>query len=99
LNISLLTVGAELGGTKTWDRASVTSTLSYNNLAPYMRTVPQYTGSGKSSRKSFSGDLSFRIKTGKSGLLKFYTTANRSSITTMEESLMEQPELPHSITS
>ncbi len=89
LNISLLTVGAELGGTKTWDKASVTTTLSYNNLAPYMKMVPQYTQWEKYPQ-SLSGDLSFRLKTGKSGMLKFYATANRSSITTMEENL-EQP--------
>jgi len=86
LNISLLTVGTELGGTKTWDKASVTTTLSYNNLAPYMKIVPQYTEWEKYPQ-SLSGDLSFRMKTGKSGMLKFYATANRSSLTTIEESL------------
>jgi hypothetical protein len=89
LNISLLTVGAELGGTKTWDKASVTASLSYNNLTPYMKIVPQYTHWEKYPQ-SLSGDLSFRLKTGKSGMLKFYATANRSSLTTIEESL-ERP--------
>ncbi len=86
LNISLLTVGAELGGTKTWNKASVSTTLSYNNLTPYMKIVPQYTNWEKHPQ-SLSGDLSFRLKTGKSGLLKFYATVNRSSLTTIEESL------------
>jgi hypothetical protein len=89
LNISLLTVGAELGGTKTWDKASVTTSLGYNNLTPYMKVVPQYTVWEKEPQ-SLSGDLSFRLKTGKSGMLKFYATANRSSLTTIEESL-ERP--------
>ncbi|TFH21768.1 MAG: carboxypeptidase-like regulatory domain-containing protein, partial [Bacteroidia bacterium] len=89
LNISLLTVGAELGGTKTWDKASVTTSLSYNNLTPYMKIVPQYTKWEKYPQ-SLSGDVSFRLLTGKSGMLKFYATANRSSLTTIEESL-EQP--------
>jgi len=88
LNISLLTVGAELGGTKTWDNASVTTTLGYNNLAPYMRIVPQYTRWEKEPEE-LSGELSFRLKTGKSGMLKLYGSVNRSSLTTIEESLSE----------
>jgi len=88
LNISLLTVGAELGGTKTWDKASVSTALSYNNLTPYMRTVPQYRKWEKEP-EMLSGDVSFRLKTGKSGLFKLYATANRSNLTTLEESLLE----------
>ena len=86
LNISLLTVGAELGGTKTWDNASVTTSIGYNNLSPYMKLVPQYT-QWKNEPQSLTGDISFRLKTGKSGMLKFYGSANRSSLTTIEESL------------
>jgi outer membrane cobalamin receptor len=86
LNISILTVGAELGGTKSWDQASITSSLAYYNLKPYMRVVPQYTQWEKEPQ-SLAGDLSFRLKTGKSGMLKIYGTLNRSSLTTMEESL------------
>jgi len=86
LNISLLTVGAELGGTKSWDHASLTSSLAYYNLKPYMHVVPQYTRWEKEPQ-SLAGDLSFRLKTGKSGMLKVYGTLNRSSLTTLEESL------------
>jgi hypothetical protein len=87
VNIALLSVGAELGGTKTWEKASVSTTLGYNNLAPYMKLLPQYTLWEKEPQ-SLSGDLSFLVKTGKSGLLKFYATANRSTLTTIEESLV-----------
>lgn len=88
LNISLLTVGAELGGTKTWDKASVAASVSYNNLTPYMKVVPQYTRWEKEPQL-LSGALSFRLKTGKSGMLKFYANANRSNLTTIEESLAQ----------
>ena len=86
LNISLLSVGAELGGTKTWDNASITAAIGYNNLTPYMKIVPQYT-QWEHEPQSLSGDMSFRLKTGKSGMLKFYGSINRSSLTTIEESL------------
>ena len=86
LNISLLSVGAELGGTKSWDKASLTASVAYNNLKPYMTVFPQYTRWEKEP-ESLGGDMSFRLKTGKSGMLKFYGSANRSRLTTIEESL------------
>ncbi|MEN8226866.1 MAG: TonB-dependent receptor [Bacteroidota bacterium] len=86
LNISLLSVGAELGGTKTWEKASVTSSINYNNLAPYMRLVPQYR-TWEKEPQFLSGDLSLRLKTGKSGMLKIYATSNQSQLTTIEENL------------
>ncbi len=86
LNISLLSVGAELGGTKTWNNSSITASIGYNNLTPYMKLVPQYT-QWEREPESLAGDVSFRLKTGKSGMLKFYGSINRSSLTTIEESL------------
>jgi len=86
LNISLLSVGAELGGTKTWNHSSLTASLSYTNLTPYMKLVPQFR-QWELMPQSLGGDMSFRLKTGKSGMLKFYGTLNRSRLSTMEESL------------
>jgi len=86
LNISLLSVGAELGGTKTWNKSSITASIGYNNLTPYMKIVPQYT-QWEQEPQSLGGDMSFRLNTGKSGMLKFYGSINRSSLTTIEESL------------
>lgn len=86
LNISLLSVGAELGGTKTWDNASVTTSIGYENLMPYMKLVPQYRNWNKEPQ-SLSGDVSVRLKTGKSGMLKIYATANQSRLSTYETNL------------
>jgi len=86
LNISILSVGAELGGTKSWDRASLTASIAYNNLMPYMKLVPQYT-SWEKEPESLGGEISFRLKTRKSGMLKFYGSVNRSRLTTIEENL------------
>lgn len=86
LNISLLSVGAELGGTKTWEKASLTSTLNYENLTPYMRLFPQ-NRSWEKEPESLSGNLSFRLKTGKSGLLKLYATVGQTRLSTLEENL------------
>ena len=86
LNISILSVGAELGGTKTWENTSLTSTLKYENLGPYMKLVPQYR-KWEQAPQNMSADLSFRLKTGKSGMLKLYATANRSQLSIYEERL------------
>jgi hypothetical protein len=86
LNISILSVGAELGGTKTWENASLTANVKYENLGPYMSLVPQYRNWNKKPQ-TLSGDLSFRLKTGKSGMLKIYANANQSRLSTFEENL------------
>jgi len=86
LNISILSVGVELGGTKTWENTSLTSTLKYENLGPYMKLVPQYR-KWEQAPQTLSGDLSFRLKTGKSGMIKLYATANQSQLSTSEENL------------
>ncbi|MCK5137738.1 MAG: TonB-dependent receptor [Bacteroidales bacterium] len=86
LNISLLSVGAELGGTKTWENASVTSSINYENLSPYMRLFPQYR-TWEKEPQGLSGDVSFRLKTGKSGMLKFYANAGKSRLTIVENNL------------
>lgn len=88
LNISILSVGLELGGTKAWDNSALSASLAYHNLTPYMKLVPQFTQWEKEPQ-ALSGDMSFRLKTGKSGMLKFYGTLNRSTLTTLEESLNE----------
>lgn len=86
LNISLLSVGAELGGTKTWENASVTSSVNYENLGPYMSVFPQNRNWEKEP-VSLSGDLSIRLKTAKSGMLKFYATASQTQLSTYENNL------------
>jgi len=89
LNISILSVGAEVGGTLSSDRASGTANVGYYNLTPYMHLVPQNTRFEQMPR-SLSGDLAFRLQTGKKGLLKFYATGSQQRLSTIEERL-EQP--------
>lgn len=71
LDISVLSVGAELAGTKLWKSGAVTATVSYNNLEPYMRIAPQ-NYSWVHSPEYGSGALSVRQKTGKTGMFKLY---------------------------
>lgn len=73
LNISLLSVGAELGGTKKWNSGAVTATMSYTNLKPYMELVPQ-NYDWNHPPEYLTTDVSVRQKTGKAGMLKLYAT-------------------------
>ena len=79
LNISLLTVGGGLAGTKCWDRGAITATLSYSNLAPYMSIAPQ-NFDWNHFPESLESAVSFRQKTGKSGMIKMYATLNGSKM-------------------
>jgi hypothetical protein len=86
LNISLLTVGGSLAGTKTWESSSLTTSINYNNLKPYMSLVPQNTQWSKYP-ESLSGELTFRQKTAKSGLFKLYANVGQSNFTLNEPNM------------
>lgn len=79
LNISLYTVGVGFSGTKTFEKSSVTATLNYNNLKPYMKLVPQNKPWNKEP-SSLNGEFSYRLKTKKSGLFKFYANKSHSNL-------------------
>lgn len=83
LNLSFLSVGGGLAGTKTYEKSSITSSFNYYNLTPYMQLVPQYTKWDKEPQ-GMNGEVSYRLKTGKSGLLKLYTQASRSNMTMIQ---------------
>lgn len=77
-DISLLTIGPEIAGTKLWKTGAVTATLGYFNLGPYMNLVPQnYKWSH--APEEFSSAVSIRQKTGKSGMLKIYSSYDASN--------------------
>ncbi|HHB79738.1 MAG TPA: TonB-dependent receptor, partial [Saprospiraceae bacterium] len=73
IDISLMSIGAGLSGTKVWDRTAVTATLDYTNLSPYFKLAKQRFKVNEAWH-SISGALSLRQKTGKSGMLKLYAT-------------------------
>jgi hypothetical protein len=75
LDISILSVGPEIAGTKLWENGAVTATLTYNNLQPYMNLVPQ-NFEWKKAPESTAAAISIRQKTGKNGMLKVYASFN-----------------------
>jgi len=72
LDISVMSIGLDASGTKKWKTGAVTGTVTYNNLGPYMSLAKQNYDWEKAP-ESLSGEVSFRQKTSKTGLFKFYS--------------------------
>lgn len=79
-DLSLLSIGPEIAGTKRWKSGAVTATLGYSNLAPYMNLVPQ-NFTWKHAPESTAGAISIRQKTGKTGMLKVYSSFDNGNFT------------------
>ena len=77
LNLSIMTVGLEVGGTKKWKTGAITATFGHTNLLPYMKIAPQNTDWTKYPFFN-RGDVSIRQKTKKTGMLKFYGSFSNS---------------------
>jgi hypothetical protein len=76
LDISILSVGLGLAGTKKWKKSAITASVDYSNLTPYMNLVPQAIKWDKMPETLEAG-ISYRLKT-KKGLLKMYGNYSES---------------------
>ncbi|MDP3431615.1 MAG: TonB-dependent receptor [Bacteroidota bacterium] len=86
LDLSFLSVGVEVAGTKKWNSGAVTGTLAYNNLQPYMSLAPQNYDWVKAP-ESATGAVSVRQKTSKTGMFKFYSSFDNGSFTLSQQNL------------
>jgi hypothetical protein len=86
LDLSFMTIGTGLAGTKMWKYGAITASAEYNNLGPYMSLIPQnyhwvrYPSNGEVG-------ISLRQKTGKTGMLKLYSSYYQSNFTVSQEDL------------
>jgi hypothetical protein len=89
LDLSLMSVGLGVAGTKLWETGAVTASLSYNDLSAYMWAVPQnYEWVNYPSNAE--GAVSVRQKTGKTGMFKFYGSYGNSRYTINQEDLNQE---------
>lgn len=79
IDIGLLNLGGDIAGTKTWKGGALTGSVQYYNLGPYMKVAPQNLSWNKAPTSS-TGQLNFRQKTGRSGMLKLYGNYNHSNM-------------------
>lgn len=85
-DLSLMTIGPEIAGTKLWKNGAITATLSYMNLKPYMELVPQ-NYDWKKAPENTSAAFSIRQKTGKTGMLKVYGSFDNSNFSLAQKDL------------
>ena len=90
LDISILSVGLGLAGTKKWEKSAITASLDYSNLTPYMNLVPQGINWNKMP-ESMESAISFRQKT-KKGLLKVYGNYSQTQFNLMDYNIDTQAE-------
>lgn len=70
-NISLMSLGVGVGHTNKWEKDALTFNVSYINLEPYNKLLPD-TNKWNKLPRSISGETVYRHDT-KNGLLKFYS--------------------------
>jgi len=86
LNLSVMSIGVEVAGTKLWKNGAVTGSLTYNNLAPYMNLTTQ-NYNWIHAPESAKGAVSVRQKIGKTGMFKLYSSFNKDAFTINQENL------------
>ncbi|MEQ6166250.1 carboxypeptidase-like regulatory domain-containing protein [Ekhidna sp. MALMAid0563] len=78
-DISLMSVGADISTTRTFEKSSFAGKVQYTNLTPYFELVDQNLRWDKAPEE-YNANLAYRVKTSKTGMLKFYTNASRSDM-------------------
>jgi len=86
LDLSVMSIGVEVAGTKLWKNGAVTGSVTYNNLAPYMNLTTQ-NYNWIHAPESAKGAVSIRQKTGKTGMFKLYSSFNKDAFTINQENL------------
>lgn len=76
-DISLMSVGADVGHTQAWSRSSVSGKIQYMNLKPYMNIINQRID-WIEPPVSWEGNVSFRQRIAKDGMLKVYSNISNT---------------------
>ena len=84
-DISIMSIGAGLGNTQKWKKASVSINASYINLAPYIALLPDR-NDWKKPFETASGETVFRRKF-ENGLLKVYAAFDTSNFELTQEDI------------
>jgi hypothetical protein len=76
-DISLMTVGADVGTTQTWEKGSLSAKAQYTNLDPYIALIDQEI-EWIDAPTSLDGSVAYRQQISSSGILKVFGNFNRS---------------------
>lgn len=97
-DISLMSVGGDISATRAFENSSIAGKIQYTNLTPYFELAPQNLSWDKAPR-SLDGNFAYRLKTSKTGLLKFYSNLSTSEMQLFESEIGNpENELPVKVT-
>ncbi len=85
LDISIMSVGLGLAGTKKWEKSALTISANMTHLGPYMQIVPQNID-WVNTPLALNFGMNYRYKT-KNGLFKVYNTYSQNRFTLIRESI------------
>lgn len=88
LNISILTVGGDLAGTKKWKTGAVTASANYTNLQPYMSLVPQ-NQDWQQAPLNYGSAVNLWQETSNTGVFKLYAAIDRSTLSLTQEPVVK----------
>ncbi len=94
-DISLMSVGADVSATRAFSNGSLAGKIQYTNLEPYFQLAPQNLKWDKAPA-GLDGNFAYRLKTSKTGLLKFYTNLSSSRMELFEADIAN-PEVDHAV--
>ena len=77
IDFSVMSIGADVSGTKKWKSGAITANVGYTDLTPYMFLFTQK-DNWKTPPKAVAGSVNLRQKTAKNGLFKFYSSYGNS---------------------
>lgn len=86
VDISLMTVGADISATRSFNNSSLAGKVHYTNLTPYFHLAPQNLNWDKAPEE-VNGNFAYRLKTSKTGLLKFYANLSTSNMELFESDI------------
>lgn len=94
-DLSLMTVGTDIATTKSLENGSIAAKAQYTNLTPYFALAPQNLDWNKAPEE-WNGNVAYRHKTSKTGMLKVYANASASNMDLFESDIANQ-ELKHPV--
>ncbi|HEU5291439.1 MAG TPA: TonB-dependent receptor, partial [Cyclobacteriaceae bacterium] len=77
-DIGLLSVGADIAHTQSWELGSIAGKIQYTNIQPYFGLINQEID-WKDAPVSLQGSTAFRQKVGKDGMVKFFGNFDKST--------------------
>jgi hypothetical protein len=86
IDFSIMSIGADIAGTKKWKNGAITANVGYTDLKPHMFLFEQK-DNWVSPPKAIAGSVNLRQKTGDYGLFKFYSSYDNSFLNVAQKNI------------